>query len=173
MNHPTIVRNFAIILALLFIVPSANAQYENDTKTVDSTLEALYDVISGPAGEARDWDRFRNLFVADAKLIPIAVRPDSTFPFFLGVEDYITRAGAGLEQNGFFEKEVSRKTEEYGHMVHAFSTYESFRTAEETEPFMRGINSIQLMHNGDRWYVVNIMWDAERPGQEIPDKYLD
>ena len=161
------------VFVLGFGTLEARAQYALDTESVDSIMEALYDVISGPANQERDWDRFRNLFIEEGKLIPIRVTPDTTHPVVWSVETYIERAGPQLKRNGFFEKEISRKTEEYGHIVHAFSTYESFRTLQDPEPFMRGINSIQLMHNGERWFIVNIMWDSERPDQIIPDKYLE
>ncbi len=81
--------------------------------------------------------------------------------------------GASLEASGFFEREISRKTEAYGNIMHVFSTYESRRTADLSEkPFARGINSIQLLKDGNRWWVVSIFWDAERPGTEIPAQYL-
>ena len=171
MKYPTVLAG--LCFALITFVPTASAQYEDDTKTVDSTIESLYEVISGDANVERDWDRFRNLFTSNAQLIPIAVQPDSTFPVFYSPEEYIEVAGPYLLSNGFFEKEVARQTEDYGHMVHAFSTYEAFHTSKDTEPFMRGINSIQLMNNGERWFVINIMWEQERPDNQIPGKYLE
>jgi hypothetical protein len=91
----------------------------------------------------------------------------------LSVDDYVNRAGARLEADGFFEVEIHREVEQYGNILHAFSTYESRRTADLTEkPFARGINSIQLLKDGNRWWVVSIFWDSERPGNEIPSKYL-
>lgn len=165
--------SFVTLLSLFFLLaPTAQAQYEEDTKTVDSTIEALYDVISGPAGVERDWDRFQNLFHATATLIPIVVTPDSTFTRNMTPAQYAQVAGPWLFDNGFFEKELARTQEEYGHMVHMFSTYGSYKTSEDKEPYDRGINSIQLMTNGDRWFVVNIMWDAESMGAQIPEKYL-
>ena len=81
--------------------------------------------------------------------------------------------GASLEKTGFFEREIARKTEAYGNIMHVFSTYESRRTGDPAEkPFARGINSIQLLKDGNRWWVVSIFWDAERPGNEIPAQYL-
>jgi hypothetical protein len=53
-----------------------------------------------------------------------------------------------------------------------FSSYESKRTAQDAKPFSRGINSIQLLNDGKRWYVVTIFWDSERPDNPIPAKYL-
>lgn len=144
-----------------------------DVASVDAIITALYDVISGPAGQARDWDRFRALFAEGARLIPTGQRPDGTRVMMVWTpEEYIQRAGAQLEANGFFEAEIGRVTEEFGQIAHVFSAYDSRRTAADPTPFARGINSIQLRHDGTRWWVVTIFWDSERPGNPIPPKYL-
>ncbi len=149
------------------------ASYAADVKSMDAIMAALYDVISGPAGQQRDWDRMRHLFVPGARLIPAVYRPDSvpTLREF-SVEDYITRVGPILEKNGFFEVEVARQVERYGGVVHNFSTYESRRTAADATPFARGINSIQMFDDGQRWWIVTVFWEAERPTNPIPEKYL-
>ncbi|HXE56699.1 MAG TPA: hypothetical protein VNK43_01750 [Gemmatimonadales bacterium] len=149
--------------------PAANPA---DVGSVDAIITALYDVISGPAGP-RDWNRFRSLFVPGARLIPVVPRKDGGFSArVLGVEDYIGQAGSYFNANGFFEREVARRTERYGQLVHAFSTYESRHARDDARPFTRGINSIQLLDDGQRWWVVTIMWDAERPGNPVPEEYL-
>lgn len=150
--------------------PAANPA---DVASVDAILAALYDVISGPAGQARNWDRMRSLFAPGARLIPTGIRQDgSRFMSVLTVEDYIERSGPSLERNGFFEQEIGRTTEQFGQVVHVFSAYDSKRTLADAQPFARGINSIQLRHDGARWYVVTIFWDSERPDNPIPAKYL-
>ncbi len=144
-----------------------------DVASPDAIIGALYDVISGPAGAARDWDRMRSLFVPGARLIPTGRRADGTGAHrVMTVEDYITTSGPVLERDGFFEIETHRVSEQFGHVLHAFSTYESRRNADDAAPFMRGINSIQLFHDGSRWWVVTVFWDSERPDNPIPAKYL-
>ena len=154
--------------------PAPPAAKPADVASPDAILKALYDVISGPAGQKRDWNRMRSLFVPGAHLIPTGRGPDGKARHrMLTVEDYINLSGPQLEANGFFEIEVSREWEQFGNVAHAFSTYESRRTASlDEKPFARGINSIQLFNDGTRWYVVNIFWDSEREGQTIPAKYL-
>jgi len=94
-----------------------------DTASVDAIVAALYDVISGPAGQARDWDRFRNLFAAGARLVPAAPRPDGSAPPALSPEDYVKRASGSFEKSGFFEQEIARQAESFGTITHVFSTY--------------------------------------------------
>jgi hypothetical protein len=144
-----------------------------DVSSPDAIIGALYDVISGPAGQKRDWDRFRSLFIAGARLIPAgAARGGGPSPRVLSPDDYAAASGPNLERNGFYEKEVARKSERYGAVLHAFSTYESRRTAQDPAPFARGINSIQLYWDGARWWVVTVYWQAERPDLPLPQEFL-
>ena len=41
-----------------------------DVKSPEAILNAVYDVISGGKGQARDWNRMRSLFIPGARLIP-------------------------------------------------------------------------------------------------------
>jgi len=151
--------------------PAANPA---DVASVDAIIKTLYDVISGAAGEKRDWNRFRSIMVPNARLMPTRTLPNGGGGVaMLSADDYVNGAGASLERNGFFEREIHRVSESYGNVLHVFSTYESRRTADLAEkPFSRGINSIQLLKDGSRWWVVSIFWDSERPGNEIPARYL-
>ena len=144
-----------------------------DTVSPEAIVDALYDVISGPAGQARDWDRFRGLFAIGARLLPASPRKDGSAPAALSPDDYVTRSNDRLVKDGFFEREVARREEAFGTIMHVFSTYESRRAASDEKPFARGINSIQLMQHGGRWWIVTVMWDQERPDNPIPARYLE
>ena len=149
--------------------PKANPA---DVSSVDAVLVALYDVISGPAGHPRDWNRFRSLFIPDARLIPTrhakSGNDADVVPYT--PEQYQERATPLLDK-GFFEHGIHNTTESFGNIVHVFSTYESRHTKDE-KPFQRGINSIQLLKDGDRYWIVTILWDGETPATPIPAKYL-
>jgi hypothetical protein len=150
--------------------PAANPA---DVASMDAIIAALYDVISGPAGKKRDWDRMRSLFVPGARLIPTGPRPGGGVGSrVLTVDEYITRAAAFFDKEGFFEREVARRTETFGSIAHAFSTYESRHKPEDPQPFQRGINSIQLMNDGHRWWVLTIFWQGEDKEHPLPQKYL-
>ena len=154
--------------------PPAPPADSADVESIDAITAALYDVISGDAGVARDWDRFLSLFVPGATLSPVGRSPgESTYRRrVITPDEYAGGIGESLETNGFHEVEIHRVTEQYGVIAHAFSTYESRRSASDPEPFARGINSIQLMNDGSRWWVVSIFWLGEGPGHPIPAKYL-
>lgn len=142
----------------------------DDVKSIDSILAALYNVISGPAGE-RDWNRFRSLFLPSATLTSagkdregnIHVRPRT-------VEGYVTGAGGYFGQHGFFESPIVSRVQTFGNVAQVFCSYESRGAAGEA-PFARGINSIQLAHDGKRWWIVSILWDEERPDNPLPKEF--
>jgi hypothetical protein len=148
-------------------VPAAKP---DDVKSVESILAALYDVISGPPGE-RDWNRFRSLFMPNARLTSaekspdgvVRVRPNS-------VEDYVRLGGGYFLKNGFFEKPIVSRVQTFGNVAQVFSSYES-RHAPGEAPFARGINSFQMAFDGKRWWVVNILWDEERPDNPLPKEF--
>jgi hypothetical protein len=146
-----------------------------DVESIDAILAAAYDVISGPAGKKRDWNRERSLFYPGARLIPTATVPGRNDvvlePQMLDVESYIARAEP-LLQEGFFEKEVARRTEQFGRIAHVWSTYESRHHPNDAVPFMRGINSFQLFNDGERWWILSICWQHETVDHAIPEKYL-
>jgi len=146
-----------------------------DVGSLDAIMKAVYDAISGDAGQKRDWDRFRTLFHKDAKLIPTGKNAQTGLvgARFLTPEDYVQRAGPNLEKDGFHERELARKVDQFGNIAQVFSTYHAFRKKDDKEPFLRGINSFQLMNDGKRWWVISIYWQAETPDNPIPAKYLN
>jgi len=150
--------------------PAANPA---DVDSIDAILHAAYDTISGPAGQQRDWNRFRSLFVIGARLIPVVPSPPGGFHTLLfSADEYAQRGDPYFQKNGFFEREVARRTERYGNMAQVFSTYESRHAAADPKPFERGINSFQLMNDGHRWWIVTIFWQGETGGGPIPKEYL-
>lgn len=147
-----------------------------DVESIDAIIRATYEVISGPAGKKRDWDRERSLFAPGARLIPTATVPGQTnvdlAPLVLDVEGYIARVEPLFEKEGFYESEVARKVEQFGQIAHVWSTYESRHDPSEREPFMRGINSIQLFNDGKRWWILSIYWQHESKQHPLPQEYL-
>jgi hypothetical protein len=153
--------------------PAVPAAAPADVASEEAIVQALYDVISGPAGAPRNWDRMRSLFHPEARLIPIGRAEDGSYQIsVMNLSDFIGWAKSYIAREGFFERELAHRSESFGQIVHRFSTYDSRHAATETTAFARGINSIQLFNDGNRWWVMNIMWDEERPGLTLPEKYL-
>ena len=144
-----------------------------DVESVDALIAAVYDVISGPAGEARDWERFKSLFTPDARLIPTGRNPQGQGGYQAWTpEQYAEMAGPLLMENGFFESEIGRVTEQYGGVIHLMSAYDSRYNADDPEPFTRGVNSFQIFFDGQRYRVMTIFWEGESPANPIPARFL-
>ena len=168
-----------------------------DVASVGAIITAVYDVISGEAGEARDWNRWHTLFAQGATLSAVVRAPDGSIRrVVMTPESYVERSAAVLEreqppgggprqddhylgnQQRLFGEDwqtptnIVAEAEHYGLIAHAFSTYESYRSRSDTAPFARGINSFQLMNDGSRWWVVSIYWQGESSEFPIPDEYI-
>ncbi|MHC4446484.1 MAG: hypothetical protein ACYSXF_01575 [Planctomycetota bacterium] len=144
-----------------------------DVASIDAIIAAYYAVISGPIGQARDWDRFRSLFITEARLVTARASGDRITPLMLTPAQFVQLNQKYFERGGYFESEAHRRADAFGCIAHVFSTYESRRKSESAKPYSRGINSIQLLNTGDRWWIVSITWDHERPAHgPIPSEYL-
>lgn len=167
-------RKLASLLVLALAAGSALAQGARpaDVASVDSIVAALYDTISGPAGKARDWDRLRSLFRADGRMVVHSMNKEGALNTrVLSIEDYIARTTPVFAKEGFYESELARKSEEFGQMAHVFTTYEARRAPGE-QPFVRGINSIQLVNDGQRWWISQLLWQPESDRNPLPERYL-
>jgi hypothetical protein len=148
-------------------VPSPRAE---DVKSLDNILLAIYDVISGPAGD-RDWKRFRSLFVPQARFTQTMKAPDGSVAVnLLGVDDFVMMAEDVFKKDPFYENAIVNRAQSFGNVTQVFSSYESLR-APGAKPFERGINSIQLINDGKRWWVLSILWDEERPDNPLPPEF--
>lgn len=164
-----------ILICICTFSLAQNSAYQIDSadvKTVDGIIKALYEVISGPAGQKRNWDRFKVLFKPEGRLTALGKDKEGKIVYRpMSPDEYIQRNGPFLEQNGFFEKELYRVSEQFGLVCHLFSTYEARRT-EGGDIIARGINSIQVAFEGNRWWIISILWNSESKENPIPAKYL-
>ncbi len=162
----------SVITIVLFSDSFAQLKsYDQDTKSIESTITALYEVISGEPDVPRDWDRFKNLFKPESRLIPTRKNDEGELVIrSITPEEYIQLFSSRVSV-GFFERELSRKEEAYGTIAHVFSTYET-KEKKDGPVTNRGINSIQLFKDKNRYYIVSIFWCAESMGFELPKKYL-
>ncbi|HEY2797028.1 MAG TPA: hypothetical protein VGK26_04000 [Thermoanaerobaculia bacterium] len=148
-----------------------------DAASVDSILSALYASVShGPDAEP-DWDRLRAITLPVGMFIPPKKPTDDIFTV-LDVDAFQERVRKGAaamkakgESTAFSEHEVSRHTDCFGNVCQIFSTYEGRRLPADEKPFVRGINSIQLLRDGRRWWIASVVWDTERPDNPIPAEY--
>jgi putative signal transducing protein len=139
---------------------------------LDAIVAALYGTISGPAG-IRDWDRFRELFYPGARLLRTVVSPEGEVSMSaMDVAGFVDFADPFLRCHAFYERELVRQVDQFGQIAQIFSTFESSPSPEAGDSLGRGINSVQLWFDSRRWWIINMLWDDERPGNAIPPEYL-
>lgn len=143
-----------------------------DVDSPEAIVAAVYDVISGPPDEERDWDRFRSLFGPDARIIAASSPEGEGEPGRADVEEYIEGAGEYFLREGFWERELWGRTDRFGNIAQVYSAFETRVGSEESAPLARGINSLQLLRHDDRWWIVGVVYDFERPDEPLPDEPL-
>lgn len=138
-----------------------------DGRSPQSVVQALYEIVSGPAGAKKDWERMLRLFAPGA-LVTVT---SHGAPGFLAAPQ-TPRQFADLNERllghrGFYEREIAHEVNAWGHMAHVYSSYET-RDRPDGPVRVRGVNSLQLLHDGTRWCVLSITWDAETAAHPIP-----
>lgn len=161
--------NFAVGQSPSVAVPAIEPRAE-DVGTVDGIIKAFYDVISGPAGQPRQWSRDRTLYISDVRFVSMDIRNGQPHASIMSHQDFVDRTNAGLVANGFYETEIHRVTRKFGNTTHLFSTYEMKDGAGRS--LGRGVNSIQLFWDGGRWWISGVAWDDERPDNPITAELL-
>lgn len=166
-------------LALLALLPvsspaqQAPAAPVRDVSTIDAIITASYAAISHPAGKPADMRRFESLFQPGAQLISVSDQ-DGKPKMKSGSIEQTSRMLQSTEHpdRSHLEKEIARRTEQYGNLAHVWSTYESVDINHSSRSSVRGINSISLVNDGRRWWIVSAQWQNESAARPIPRQYL-
>jgi hypothetical protein len=146
-----------------------------DVGSLDAIVNALYASVSFETGGQPDWPRFRSLFDPAALMVRVDARhgaqTDEPAVRISSLDDYVARTTVAIEGGGltdFRERELTRRTEVFGDLAAVFSTYER----SVGEDVRRGINSIQLAKDGERWWVISVSWTDEIEHGSLPSRYL-
>ena len=143
----------------------------DDVRSIDAIIRALYEAVSFAGGAGPDVARLRGLVDPRCRLIKVLAdgrHLDGDVDGY--VATVAARIAGGLR--AFEERELFRRTEVYGGIAHVFTTYEARSASAEGERSVRGINSVQLRNDGQRWWLLSIFWTDEEEGSPIPGAYL-
>lgn len=142
-----------------------------DVASIDSIIKAFYDVISGPAGQQRQWGRDKTLYIPGVRFVSMSERNGKISMNVSDHQQYVDNADADMVRNGFIETELGRIERRFGNTAHVLSSYE-FRAKLGGPVLGRGVNSIHLVFDGTRWWITSAIWDDERPNNPIPADLL-
>ncbi|HET6361671.1 MAG TPA: hypothetical protein VFH11_06400 [Gemmatimonadota bacterium] len=141
-----------------------------DVVTIDGIVAAFYEVVSGPAGQPRDWARDATLYLEPVTFTIIAVdSAGNPVARTISRQEFVDESNGFLVESGFTEREIHRETRRFGNLAHVWSTYEWTIPDGRTG---RGINGIDLFYDGTRWWITHATWASEREDVPIPDEYL-
>ena len=173
------------LILSLFLVPALaaaqtgpGAAASGDGASIDAVVTAMYDVLSGPSDQPRDWDRFRSLFAEGGRMVPMKPGPGGWTPDVTPLDRYIADFDQILAEHpafqgkGFYESEAARRTERYGDIAVVWSTYEGRFSPDDERPFMRGVNTLDLVRVDGEWKVLQVLWQQETPQTPLPEEYL-
>lgn len=161
----------------MFSISYGNAQEKNqenfiqNVQSLNSTVKTLYSIISGEKDVDRNWKLFKFLFKEDAEII-LTIKNKNTGDrkYYLSIDDYIKSYGKWLFENGFYAKETERVISTFRHMNNLTSTYAYHYT--DNNGIFKGVNSINLINENNRWYISNIKWNQETDELSRLNEYL-
>lgn len=144
----------------------------NDREAIHALVTELYALVSGPGERKRDWRREAELFLPGARMIRTVVDGDGVArPEFISAAVYPENFERKMEGRDFFEFGINNIIEQFGQIAHVFSSYEAWEDAAQTKFIKRGINSIQLYRIDGQWRIAGMVWDDERPGLVMDERY--
>ena len=168
---PATLRLGLVTLVLAAPLAAQTPARPEDVATIDGVIRAFYEVISGPAGQPRQWGRDSSLYIPGVKFVAMGMRQGRPVATITDHGQYIAQSDSFFVTNGFFEREIHRVERRFGNIAHVFSSYE-FRQSGNGPVQGRGVNSIQLFWDGRRWWIANATWDGERPDNPLPPELL-
>jgi hypothetical protein len=148
--------------------PQARAE---DVASPAAVVQASYVAISGPPGQALNLDRFRSLFQPQAQLVSMSIKDGRVVAHTMTLSEFTNMVIAGIGKDGHIEREIAQRVDVYGNIANVWSSFESRKTPNDPQ-VTRGINSIQLMNDGKRWWISGALWQHETAETPIPAKYL-
>ena len=143
----------------------------DDVGSVDGVLRAFYEVTNVAPGAPRQWARDRTLYVPWIRFVALGPGATGRPKVTVWTHDEFVAASDPLMAKGFVEREIHRVTRRYGNMVHVDSTYEIL-PGPGSPVRGRGVNSLDLYFDGQRWWVASVVWQSEDAAHPIPPELL-
>ena len=131
-----------------------------DAQQLDELMRVFYEVISFDDGAVPDWTGMARLFSPHARITRLT--PEGVdymdLASFRGMAEELIEVGAFTS---FYEREIARRTERFGAVIHVASAYETKTSPAATDYLERGVNSLQLIREHDSWKIISLCWDIQ------------
>jgi hypothetical protein len=165
-----------LILIIIMTTQNSKAQeltknypLENDVLTIDGIIKAFYEVVSGEAGEKRQWERDLSIHNPNAIYAYLDNVNGELKQVTMSLKDFHKETDAMVMETAFYESEINREVRIFGNIAHVWSTYET-RLIKNGPVARKGINSIQLFFENGKWNIVSLIFERER-AEKIPKTF--
>lgn len=137
---------------------------------IDTLTAAFFQAVSFHEGERPAYANLYDLFIEDGLLIKnsTSVPETSTVKQFIEPRQGVVDSG---ELTRFEEREMVEITEIFGNIAHRLSIYEKHGLSAGAVIDGRGVISMQFVATPAGWKISALVWDDERPGLTIPERY--
>ena len=159
-----------LLLISFFLQAQEKAAVLPEQDSPEALITAMYKLISGPAGE-RNWDKLRAYCKPEVQFNVLSQKDGSSVYRSLSLDEYIATAGKHFLANDFYEEPLGYTIQRFGPIAQVFSAYSSSKSPGG-EAFDRGVNSYQLVKEGGRWWIVNILWTSETEENPLPAELI-
>jgi len=144
-----------------------------DVSTIDGMVKAYYDVVSGPAGQPRQWGRDATLYIPGMRFVVITEdKNGNASAQSMTHQEFVDSTEAAMHGKAFFERECHRVLHQVGNVAHVLSTAEQATSAEG--PYkVSGLDSLDLLWDGKRWWIASAnLWEINSKAHPLPPEYL-
>ncbi|WP_294328921.1 hypothetical protein [uncultured Chryseobacterium sp.] len=145
-----------------------NKAFEKDAKTIDAIMKASYEVVSGEKGAKRQWER--DQYLHHPKAVYSYFDKEKQVQATLTLQEFHQATDDMVFNTAFYENEINREVRVFGNIAQVWSTYET-RLEKNGQVKRRGINSIQLIFENNRWYIISWIFSGETDKNIIPKTF--
>jgi len=156
---------------LIFMSSLSKSQdFSNDAKSIDALIKASYEVVSGEKGAERQWERDRFIHHPNAIYSFTERNNEEKKQVVMSVKQFHQETDNMTMETDFYENEINREVRTFGNIAQVWSTYET-RLEKDGPVMRRGINSIQLIFENERWSIISWIFDREIVSNRIPKSF--
>ena len=153
-----------ILLLALLLIPAPLWAADS---TPQEAVSALWKALSHEPGKGTDAALLGRLFHQDAVIFGGRYKDGVPTVGRTSAEKFLMSQGK-VQEDGFYECEVSRVVETYDRFATVYSVVESRTSKAAASPDAVGVNSIQLYKVGSEWKILSLYYHLPQDGNPIP-----